>query len=184
MSGYPAEYWTNYGGTGNSYLDPTNWEPIFQRIADTLIERYHPDTALDAGCATGYLVEALRRRGVEAFGVDSSEFAIDHTRPGAWEWCSRQSLVEPLNERYDLITCIEVLEHIPAEDAQTVIANLCEASDNIIFTSSPSDFVEPTHVNVQPQTYWTVAFEGQGFARDEAFDGDFIVEWAMRFCRS
>jgi len=40
-------------------------------------------TALDAGCATGFLVEVLRERGIEAEGCDVSQFAIDHASPVA-----------------------------------------------------------------------------------------------------
>ena len=35
------------------------------------------------GCATGYLVEALRERGIDAQGCDLSAYAIDHAAPGA-----------------------------------------------------------------------------------------------------
>ena len=40
-------------------------------------------TSLDVGCATGFLVEVLRERGIDAQGCDVSQFAIDHAAPGA-----------------------------------------------------------------------------------------------------
>ena len=39
--------------------------------------------SLDVGCATGYLVEVLRERGIDAEGCDVSPFAIEHAAPGA-----------------------------------------------------------------------------------------------------
>ena len=39
--------------------------------------------SLDVGSATGYVVEALRERGIDAEGCDVSQFAVDHAAPGA-----------------------------------------------------------------------------------------------------
>lgn len=183
MSGYPAAYWNNY--SGGNYLTASHWPSVFANIAAKLKDRF-PKTwsVMDAGCANGYLVEAFREIGVAAWGIDTSSYAIRHLRPGARGHCLQQSLTKRLVGHYDMVICIEVLEHIPPEDAQLSIANLCAASDNVVFSSSPSDFVEPTHVNVQPQTFWVRAFADQGFERDEDFDGSFIVEWAMRFHRA
>jgi predicted TPR repeat methyltransferase len=184
VSGYPASYFEDYSGTGQSYLDAPHWPRVFAGIAEHLTEQFHPRTVLDAGCATGYLVEAFRDLGVEAEGVDASEWAIGHCRIGAVGHVRCRSLAAPLFGHFDLLTCIEVLEHMPESEAREAVGHLCHASDNIIFSSSPSDFAEPTHVNVQPQSYWERAFAGHGFSRDPDFDGGFIVEWCMRFTRS
>ena len=98
---------------------------------------YHPSSVLDAGCAMGFLVEALRKRGVDAKGIDVSEYAISKVHESVAEHCSVGSLSEPLGGRYDLVTCIEVLEHIPAEQADAAIANLCAASDRLLISTSP-----------------------------------------------
>ena len=180
---YGIEYWTNY--SGGDYLTMPQWPIVFANIAAKLKERF-PKTwsAFDAGCATGYLVEAFRDCGVAAWGVDSSEYAISNARPGAKDFVRCQSLLEPIDGHYDLLTCIEVLEHIPAKDAANVIGNLCAASDNIIFTSTPLDFDDPTHLNVRDANYWDAAFAEQGFARDGGFSAPWIVTWASRFVRA
>ena len=61
---------------GGNYTDKKNWMPFFEILADKIIDIFNPKFVLDAGCACGYLVEALRDRGVEAFGIDISEYAI------------------------------------------------------------------------------------------------------------
>ena len=43
---------------------------FFGGIADRLVADVAPKTVLDAGCAIGLLVEALRQRGVDATGID------------------------------------------------------------------------------------------------------------------
>ncbi len=57
-------------------------------IAGWLLWRnFRVRTVLDVGCATGYLVEVLRERGIDAEGCDVSQFAVDHATPGAWGTC-------------------------------------------------------------------------------------------------
>ena len=132
----------------------------------------------------GFLVEMLRERGVHAFGVDISEFAIANVHPSVEPFCWAGSLVHPLPQRYDLIVTIEVLEHIPIADSERVIANLCAYTDDILFSSTPFDYKEATHCNVQPPEYWAERFARHGFYRDVEFDATFITPWAARFRRS
>ena len=54
---------------------------FFGTIADQVVAEIKPRRVLDVGCAKGFLVEALRDRGVEAFGIDVSEYAIGEVRP-------------------------------------------------------------------------------------------------------
>jgi Methyltransferase domain len=169
---------------GRPYERDDVWLAFFAGIADQLIERLHPTSVLDAGCAWGFLVEALRARGVDAWGVDVSEYAIDHVDDSVKEYCWRGSLVEPLPRRYDLVTCIEVIEHMPPHESDIAIANLCAASDRVLLSSTPGDYSEPTHLNVQPPENWSAAFARRGFVRDVDFDGSFITPWAVLYVRS
>jgi GT2 family glycosyltransferase/predicted nucleic acid-binding Zn-ribbon protein len=136
---------------------------------------------LDVGCAKGFLVEALRDRGVEAFGIDISEYAIGEVRPDLEPHCRVASAVEPFDEHYDLITCIEVLEHLGEEDGRTAIANICRSADDVLLSSTPDDVTEPTHVNVRPCSWWIERFAEHGFRLDTDFDAGFIAAHAMRF---
>jgi hypothetical protein len=99
-------------------------------------------------------------------------------------YCWVGSLLEPLPRRYDLIVCIEVLEHLSAQDGETALDQLCRASDDILFSSSPLDYKEVTHFNVQPPEYWAERFALRGFVRDVDFDAGFITPWAVRFRRN
>ena len=139
-----------------------------------------PRTVLDVGCAKGFLVEALRDRGVEAFGLDVSEYAIGEVRPDIRSFCRVASATDPLPRRYDLIVCIEVLEHVAAGEGQLAIRNMCRNTDDILFSSTPDDFDEPTHVNVKPRSFWIERFADQGFHLDLEFDAGFVAPHAMR----
>lgn len=170
-------------GCGRPYARDEEWLHFFGSIADRIVSDIQPTTVLDAGCAWGLLVETLRKRGVDAFGVDISSYAIQHVHPDIQEYCWIGSVVDLFPQKYDLIICIEVLEHMPKSDAEQSIKNFCEHSDSVLFSSTPFDYKEATHLNVQPPEYWAELFARCGFFRDVDFEASFITPWAVRFCR-
>jgi SAM-dependent methyltransferase len=171
-------------GTGVAYERNEAWLTLFGALADYICTVIAPRRVLDAGCAKGFLVEALREREVEAYGVDISEYALGQVREDVRPFCWQASLAEPFPDRYDLIVCIETLEHMPPAEAERAIGNIAEHTDDLLFSSSPADFREATHVNVRPAEYWAERFAARGMKRD--FDTDLstlITEWAVRFRR-
>lgn len=160
-----------------------DWLTLMAGFAERIKLRINPSTVLDAGCAMGLLVEKLRENGVAAWGVDVSEYAIQHVDPSMREFCRVGSIAEPFGQKYDLIVTIEVLEHIPKVESERALANLCAHTDDILFSSTPNDHKEPTHFNVQPPEYWAEQFALHGFYHDLTFDASFITPWAARFRR-
>ena len=112
---------------------------------------------------------------MEAWGRDISRYANSDVRPDIRQYCSVGSVADPIEGRYDLVTCIEVLEHMPEAEAIRAIAAMAKAADRILFSSSPSDFNEPTHVNVHRAIYWLLLFAAQGFTPDMTYDATFIL---------
>mgnify|MGYP003576567368 CR=1 FL=1 len=170
---------------GHSFHRPygrdSEWLGFFDKIAERIASDIQPHTVLDAGCALGLLVETLRLRGIDARGLDVSDYAISHVHDSIKEFCRRGSVTETIGERYDLIVSIEVLEHMAPDAADAAIANFCAHSDDILFSSSPFDFGEATHVNVRPPEHWALQFARYGFFRDVDFDASFITSWAVRY---
>jgi SAM-dependent methyltransferase len=179
---YDAHYYAT--GCGTPMERNALWLLQFARIADRIVSDIQPKSVMDAGCAMGFLVEQLRNRGVEAWGIDLSEYAISQVYETARPFCSVGSVTTPLGRRYDLITCIEVLEHLPKDEAEAAIANFCAHTDDVIFSSSPSDIDEPTHVNVQTPEYWAEQFARHGLYHDFGIDLNCINPWAVRFKRT
>jgi SAM-dependent methyltransferase len=169
---------------GVPYERNDHWLNFFGAVADGIVRELRPASVLDAGCAMGFLVEALRERGVDAWGVDVSEYAISRVHDSVREHCSTASLTEPLPRRYDLIVCIEVLEHIPSAEAGAAIANLCAATDRLLLSSTPDDYGEATHLNVQPPEAWSEALAREGFVREVERDASFATPWAAIYTRT
>ena len=180
---YDAFYYAT--GCGPVPYERTDgWLDFFDSIAKRIQEQIAPRSVLDAGCGMGFLVEALHNREIEAFGFDISEYAIGQVHPDIQDFCWVGSINDPLPRSYDLIVCIEVLEHLPPVEAELAVENLCRYSNDILFSSTPFDYKEPTHFNVQPPEYWVALFARHGFFRDIDFDGSFITTWTIRFRKS
>jgi len=176
---FDAYYYAH--GCGRPYQRDDAWLRFFGGIADRIIQDIQPKTVLDAGCAWGFLVEMLRQREVSAFGVDISEYAIQNVNPEIKSYCRVDSIAEPFHQKYDLIVSIEVLEHMSPSDAERAIVNFCQHTNDILFSSTPFDYKEATHFNVQPPEVWAELFARQGFFRDMDFDASFLTPWAVRF---
>jgi flagellar biosynthesis GTPase FlhF len=176
---YDEWYFANCCGL--VYRRDEHWLSHFGAVADRIVEDISPESALDAGCAMGFLVEALRDRGVDAEGIDVSDYALEHVREDVKPFCRNASILDPLPRRYDVIVCIEVLEHLAAEEGDLALDNICAHTEDVVFSSTPHDFTEATHVNVQPPEYWAERFARRGFFRDVDFDATVAARWAVRF---
>jgi SAM-dependent methyltransferase len=179
---YDPEYYRSHCGP-IPYERNAHWLGFFGRMADELIRGFAPRRVFDAGCALGLLVESFWDRGVEAHGRDISAFALSQVRADIRLYCQQGSIADPLiaagEAQYDLVTCIEVLEHMPPEAAYDAIAAMTQAAPRIVFSSSPSDFAEPTHINVHPTIHWLKLFAEFGFLPRVRYDASFIAPHAF-----
>lgn len=76
---------------------------------------------LDVGCGGGILAEAMAQRGARVTGIDMAEAPLAvarlHALESGVEVDYRQSTAEGLAEahaeEFDIVTCLEMLEHVP-----------------------------------------------------------------------
>lgn len=177
---YNHDYYDYYNGLGPYTRE--RWLPFFRQVAAGIVADCHPRTAIEFGCAKGFLVETLRELGIEAEGVDFSPHAISEVYAPVRPFCRVGDVREPTTRRYDVAICMEVLEHLTEGDALTAVRNLAAAADTVYFSSNPDEeFPELTHANVQPPAYWEGLFERAGMIRDRAADPTFIAAWALKF---
>jgi SAM-dependent methyltransferase len=85
---------------------------------------------LDVGCAKGYLVYMLRQRGIEAFGVDWSEYAIANASPDVQPYVQTASATQlPFLDGYFAVTAsFDVLEHMDEESSRLALQECARVS--------------------------------------------------------
>jgi 2-polyprenyl-6-hydroxyphenyl methylase/3-demethylubiquinone-9 3-methyltransferase len=99
---------------------------------------------LDVGCGGGVLAEAMARAGARVTGIDLAEkplrvAEIHRLESGLaveYELVSPEALAEREPGRYDVVTCMEVLEHVP-DPASTVraCAQLARPGGDVFFAT-------------------------------------------------
>ena len=174
---YDKAYFDNYHPPYNE--NEAHWGMFFGAIADYITLVFNPVTVLDVGCAKGFLVGELRKRDVLAWGIDSSVYAIRNATREAAPYVSIHSATDKLRIRYDVITCIEVLEHIQENEALKALDNICAHADRVLFSSTSTDVDEPTHINVHSQRYWIEQFVKRGFLREARNEPNHLIPWVM-----
>ncbi len=183
-SEYDEEYFRSGCGPRPYRKGEVAWEEFFAAVADNIVRSFSPAKVFDAGCGIGFLVEALWDRGVEAHGCDISEYAISKVRRDVAGYCRIGSVTEAIEGIYDLAVCIEVLEHLDAEDADRAVERLAAVSDRVLFSSTPTDVGEPTHRTVRPSIYWLQRFARHGFAPVLGYDATYVSPHALLFERA
>jgi SAM-dependent methyltransferase len=124
---------------------------------------------VDVGCGSGAWSRACRDIGVpEVVGIDGGHVPGAHREVGT-EFVEHD-LVEPLSlDRYfSLAICVEVAEHLPAERAPGLIADLTSLAPVVLFSAAVPGQGGTGHVNEQWSEYWVALFEAHGWTCRDA----------------
>lgn len=100
-------------------------------------------SALDVGCGAGLLCEPLARLGAEVTGVDAAEESIavarDHAVQSVLDIDYRAGeLAEQGLGTFDVITCMEVIEHVDDPDAFVQLLAKHLKKDGLLLLSTPN----------------------------------------------
>jgi len=100
--------------------------------------------AIDVGCGGGILTEALVKSGADATGIDMGEMPLNIAKLHAleaglkikYELTTAEAMAEKHPESFDVVTCMEMLEHVP--DPQAIInacATMARPDGDIFFST-------------------------------------------------
>jgi SAM-dependent methyltransferase len=171
--------------------------PLAERTAQFLCRRCQPVRILDIGCAKGYLVEAFQSQGVgSVIGVDISRYAVleseDKIR-GRLIVADVQAGLPLHAASVDLVTALDLFEHVAdprpvLQEIRRVLTDAGIAYLKICHPCHPNALRDPTHINVQPLTYWKQNFERQRFSWQRIYEAEFaevqgVVGWFRALVR-
>ena len=99
---------------------------------------------VDIGCGGGILAESISQAGADTTGIDLSDKALKVAQLHALEVganltyrsISAEALADEQAEQYDVVTCMEMLEHVP--DPASVVracAKLCKPGGTLFFST-------------------------------------------------
>lgn len=101
-------------------------------------------TVVDIGCGGGILSESMAKKGAKVTGIDLSEKALQvadlHSLesgvPLKYELISAEDLAIREPARYDVVTCMEMLEHVPDPGAIVrACATLAKPGGQLFFST-------------------------------------------------
>ena len=108
---------------------------------------------LDVGCGGGILAEALSKLGAQVTGIDASEQTIgvaqNHSNAVGSDVSYYQTTIDEFiankpEEKFDVITCLEMLEHVPSPGEIIKTCSTILKDDGDIFFST---------INRNPRSY-------------------------------
>lgn len=133
------------------------------------------DTVIDFGCGTGrggVMLALVGKMHVTLFDFASNcldDWVKDalHTQSHALRFVEGDLRNEiPVSARYGF--CTDVMEHLPTEDVDKVIANILKSAQHVFFQISTVDDAfgevlgEHLHLTVKPHAWWVEKFKEHG----------------------
>lgn len=101
-------------------------------------------TVIDIGCGGGILAESMAKKGAHVTGIDLSEKALKvadlHSLESSvqvrYELIAAEDMAEREADRFDIVTCMEMLEHVPDPAAiVAACAKLVKPGGKIFFST-------------------------------------------------
>ena len=135
-----ARWWDPHGEMGPLHsINPARTAYI-ERCAGGLKGK----VAVDVGCGGGLLSEALAQRGARVTGIDLAEEVLAAARlhasqsgaPVQYRAVSAEALAAEAPGSFDLVTCLEMLEHVPdPASVVTACARLVKPGGTVVFST-------------------------------------------------
>ena len=83
-----------------------------------------------------------------------------------------------IGEHYDLVVCLEVAEHLPEVNADTLCDTIAEHATNwLLFTAAPPGQGGHGHVNLQYPEYWVSKLAQRGIYFQEDATNHIRAAW-------
>lgn len=139
--------------------------PSARVIVPKVVNLLSPESVLDVGCGAGAWCSVWIENGVpKVMGADGEYVDRAHLLIASDQFLAAD-LSQPFlaGSRFDLVTSLEVAEHIHESQADVFVENLVRHGDIILFSAAVPGQGGEFHVNEQPLEYWREKFAGHGY---------------------
>jgi 2-polyprenyl-3-methyl-5-hydroxy-6-metoxy-1,4-benzoquinol methylase len=166
----------DYAGMYDEYwVRPDRWGSHSFEDADAVVDqvlKLGGGTMLDVGCGMRALVHTLRRRGIDARGLDVAGCAIEEGNrqaPGCFELGSILDIPYP-DDSFDTVICTDVLEHLAEPDVPRALSELYRVTKRSLFATIATrlDRDGIWHLTVHDRTWWEKRLLDVGFRKHPA----------------
>jgi 2-polyprenyl-3-methyl-5-hydroxy-6-metoxy-1,4-benzoquinol methylase len=135
----------------------------YEILADSLATHLTFHSVVDVGCAQGFLIEPLYKKGYNVSGIEVSSDVLEYLT-SCLEGKVSIGDFSAADGEYDLVACVEVAEHIAPSRSQELVDKLCSLSNSYIyFTAAPPGQGGHGHINCRPCNHWIYWFERKGY---------------------
>ncbi|HVN89451.1 MAG TPA: class I SAM-dependent methyltransferase [Candidatus Binataceae bacterium] len=136
-----------------------------EQVVPLVLDLIPAPSVADVGCGVGtwlatFAANGVKQiRGIDGDYVDRSQLQIPADRFLPYD------LAKPikLDERFDLVLCLEVAEHLDQADAPTLINSLVHLGPRVLFSAAIPYQGGTRHVNEQWPVYWAKLFARHGY---------------------
>lgn len=124
-----------------------------------------PRSVVDVGCGVATWLAVWEQNGVRDYlGLDGYYVKQDqlHIPVEKFKACNLEEEIL-IDRKFNLVTSLEVAEHIRPQYAARFVASLCRLSDVVLFSAAIPGQGGVLHYNEQYPQYWADLFAQQGF---------------------
>ena len=158
--------------------------PLFQLVSLGVKKHFNPKRVLDVGCAKGFMVKAFNEQGIEAWGVDVSEYALATGPEDIRKRLSRVDLNRDAlpfaDEYFDCVTFLGTIECL--DDYHKVLSEIRRVVQpggglylRTAYKTKPEDMIRK---NVHSRGYWLKEFRRYGFKSLPTWEGPLTNQWS------
>jgi Methyltransferase domain len=127
------------------------------------------NSVLDVGCGRGAWLREWHNAGVRiAQGVDGPYVRRESLLIPAGDFTAVDlSEAFDLGKRYDLVSSLEVAEHLPRDRSEAFISSLVKHAKMVLFSAATPGQGGNNHINEKPLSFWQGIFKTNGY---DAYD--------------
>lgn len=148
------------------------WSPGEDAV-DAFFDAVKPEgVVIDFGCGTGRAALKIAERGCDVIAIDFASNCLDHAARGLRFFTLDMSKPMPFSAPFGF--CADVMEHIPTDQVEAVIANIMGSAKTVFFQISTvpdgmgAHIGQVLHLSVKAYEAWEALFDGLGYAVSSA----------------